>query len=173
MRIGGHEAVKSRIMEDVWFAIEMSRRGGRTLSVDLSKAMTTSMYRTIGTMTEGCVKWFYSVAALSPLALVGFFLAAYIFYLAPFYWAFSGPLNAIVESGLWVDWTVSYCAPDCTASAYANYERSVLQGIRYIIYISSTGSRLFNIDCVIRCWTSCRGSRSGVEGQGLSRDHAC
>ncbi len=106
MRIGGHEVVKSRIMEDVWFAIEMSRRGGRTLSVDLSKAMTTRMYKTIGTMTEGCVKWFYSVAALSPLALVGFFLAAYIFYLAPFYWAFSGPLNAVVESGLSIDWTV-------------------------------------------------------------------
>jgi hypothetical protein len=106
MRIGGHQAVKSRIMEDVWFSIEMSRSGGRTLSVDLSKTMTTSMYRTIGTMTEGCVKWFYSVAALSPLALVGFFLAAYVFYLAPFYWAFSGPLTAIVASGQWVDWTV-------------------------------------------------------------------
>ncbi|MGD0855780.1 MAG: glycosyltransferase [Dehalococcoidia bacterium] len=105
-RIGGHQIVKSRIMEDVWFAIEMSRRGERTLSVDLSKAMTTIMYKTIGTMTEGCVKWFYSVAALSPLTLVGFFLAAYIFYLAPFYWVLTGPINIIVSSGQWVGWTV-------------------------------------------------------------------
>ncbi|MHB8086480.1 MAG: glycosyltransferase family 2 protein, partial [Dehalococcoidia bacterium] len=34
--IGGHEAVKSRIMEDVWFGIEMSGHGRRTLAVDLS-----------------------------------------------------------------------------------------------------------------------------------------
>ncbi|MBN1375724.1 MAG: glycosyltransferase [Dehalococcoidia bacterium] len=108
MRIGGHEIVKSRIMEDVWFAIEMNRRGERTLSVDLSKVMTTRMYTSIGTMTEGCVKWFYSVAALSPLALVGYFLAAYIFYLAPFYWAMTmtDPLNTIVSSGQWVGWSV-------------------------------------------------------------------
>ncbi len=106
MRIGGHEVVKSRIMEDVWFSIEMSRKGGRTLSVDLSRAMTTTMYKNIGTMTEGCVKWFYSVAALSPLALVGFFLAAYIFYLAPFYWLLAGPFNTIVSNGQWMGWTV-------------------------------------------------------------------
>jgi len=106
MRIGGHEVVKSRIMEDVWFAIEMSRRHERTMSIDLSKAMTTRMYTSIATMTEGCVKWFYSVAALSPLALVGFFIAAYIFYFAPFYWALSGPLSTIISNGHWVDWYV-------------------------------------------------------------------
>lgn len=105
-RIGGHEVVKSRIMEDVWFAIEMSRRGERTMSVDLSKAMTTRMYNSLGSMTEGCVKWFYSVAALSPLALLGFFLAAYIFYFAPFYWMLSGPLNSIISDHLWEDWYV-------------------------------------------------------------------
>jgi len=109
-RIGGHELVKSRIMEDVWFSIEMSRRGGRTLSVDLSKTMTTNMYKNISAMTEGCIKWFYSVAALSPLALLGFFLAAYIFYLAPFYWAFSGPVNAIITNGLTFDWNAVIAA---------------------------------------------------------------
>ncbi|MCX5993665.1 MAG: glycosyltransferase [Chloroflexi bacterium] len=44
LRIGGHELVKSRIMEDVWFGIEMHRHGGRLLSVDLSGALTTKMY---------------------------------------------------------------------------------------------------------------------------------
>ncbi len=38
-QIGGHEAVKSRIMEDVWFGLEMSEQGGRTLAVDLSKPL--------------------------------------------------------------------------------------------------------------------------------------
>ncbi|MCX6005235.1 MAG: glycosyltransferase [Chloroflexi bacterium] len=96
-RIGGHELVKSRIMEDVWFGIEMSRRGGRTLSIDLSNTVTTRMYANLGAMTEGCIKWMYSVAALSPMALVGFVLAAYIFYIAPFYWLIVGPLNSLIS----------------------------------------------------------------------------
>ena len=98
-RIGGHEAVKSRIMEDVWFGLEMSRRGGRTLAVDLSKTLTTEMYGNLAVMTEGCMKWFYSVAALSPLALVGFVSAAYIFFLAPFYWAYIDPVDSLMTSG--------------------------------------------------------------------------
>jgi chlorobactene glucosyltransferase len=96
--IGGHASVKSRIMEDVWFGIEMARQGFRTLSVDLSSSVTTKMYRTLGTMTEGCTKWFYSVASLSPVALIGFALAAYMFLLAPFYWFLNGPLNALLSN---------------------------------------------------------------------------
>jgi chlorobactene glucosyltransferase len=98
-RIGGHETVRSRIMEDVWFGLEMSRRGGRTLAVDLSKTITTEMYGNLAVMTEGCMKWFYSVAALSPLALVGFVCAAYIFFLAPFYWAYIDPVDSLMASG--------------------------------------------------------------------------
>jgi len=96
-RIGGHELVRSRIIEDVWFAIEMSRHGGRTLSIDLSRTVTTRMYTNLGAMTEGCIKWMYSVAALSPMALVGFVLAAYIFYIAPFYWLIVVPLNSAMS----------------------------------------------------------------------------
>lgn len=103
LRIGGHELVKSKIMEDVWFGIEMSRRGGRTLCVDLSSVITTKMYDNLGSMTEGCLKWFYSVAALSPLALVGFVLAAYILLLAPFYWAYVIPLNALLSDNVVFD----------------------------------------------------------------------
>ena len=104
MRIGGHQVVKSRIMEDVFFGLEMSKHGGRTLSVDLSKTITTRMYNNISSMTEGCVKWFYSVAALSPIALVGFFLAAYIFFLAPFYWMLAGPFHDVAMVDPWVSW---------------------------------------------------------------------
>ena len=98
-RIGGHEAVKSRIMEDVWFGIEMSKQGRRTLAVDLSKTLATEMYGNLAVMTEGCIKWFYSVAALSPLALVGFVSAAYIFFLAPFYWAYIDPVDTLMNAG--------------------------------------------------------------------------
>jgi len=104
LRIGGHQSVKSRIMEDVWFGLEMHRHGGRLLSVDLSRTLTTKMYTNMGKMAEGCIKWFYSVAALSRLALIGSVLTAYIFFLAPFYWACARPLNALVSEGLVMDW---------------------------------------------------------------------
>ncbi len=84
-RIGGHEAVKSRILEDVWLGVEISRRGGRQMAVDLSPAVSCNMYRNVSAMLEGFIKWVYSVASLSPIALMLMISAAYFFYLMPFY----------------------------------------------------------------------------------------
>ncbi len=84
-RIGGHEAVKSRILEDVWLGVEISRRGGRQVAVDLSPAVSCNMYRNVSAMLEGFIKWIYSVASLSPIALTLMISAAYFFYLLPFY----------------------------------------------------------------------------------------
>jgi chlorobactene glucosyltransferase len=105
-RIGGHEAVKSRILEDVWLGVEISRRGGRQVAVDLSPAVSCNMYRNVSTMLEGFIKWVYSVASLSPIALTLMISAAYFFYLVPFYslwrelFVVTGPagLRAIVIS---------------------------------------------------------------------------
>jgi len=58
----------------------------------------------MGTMAEGCIKWFYSVAALSPLTIVGSVLIAYIFFLAPFYWACARPINALFLGSHVMDW---------------------------------------------------------------------
>jgi len=85
-RIGGHKAVKSRILEDVWLGIEINRRGGRHMAIDLSPVVSCSMYQNVGAMWEGFVKWSYSVTAMSPIALVGLLVAGYAFFLAPFYW---------------------------------------------------------------------------------------
>ena len=85
-RIGGHKAVKARILEDVWLGVEVSRHGGRQVAVDLSSVVSCHMYQSIGAMWEGFIKWIYSVATLSPAALVGLMAAGYVFFLAPFYW---------------------------------------------------------------------------------------
>jgi len=84
-RIGGHEAVRSRILEDVWLGVEVNRHGGRHLAVDLSPVVSCNMYPSPGAMWEGFTKWIYSVASLSPVALVALIMAGYIFFLAPFY----------------------------------------------------------------------------------------
>lgn len=103
-RIGGHELVRSRIMEDVWFGIEMGRHGGRCMSVDLSRTVETNAYTDISDMTEGCLKWFQSVAILSPVALIGFFLAAFIFYLQPFYYGLQILSLINISKEAWSDW---------------------------------------------------------------------
>ncbi len=84
-RFGGHEAVKSRILEDVWLGVEVNRSGGKHMAVNLSPVVSCHMYHDLGAMWEGFIKWIYSVAALSPAALVGMILAGYAFFLAPFY----------------------------------------------------------------------------------------
>ena len=85
-RIGGHKAVRSRILEDVWLGVEVNRHGGRHVTVDLSPVVSCHMYQSVGAMWEGFVKWIYSVAAISPAALAGLIVAGYAFFLAPFYW---------------------------------------------------------------------------------------
>lgn len=99
-RIGGHKAVKSRILEDVWLGIEVHRHGGRHIAIDLSPVVSCHMYQSIGAMWEGFIKWIYSVSALSPAALVGLLVAGYIFFLAPFYWLWNDLFVVEAPTGL-------------------------------------------------------------------------
>ena len=98
-RFGGHKAVKSRILEDVWLGIEVNRHGGRHLAVDLSPVVSCNMYQSLGAMWEGFIKWIYSVAALSRAALVGLLVAGYAFFLAPFYWLWNDLFVATAPTG--------------------------------------------------------------------------
>jgi len=84
-RIGGHEAVKSRVLEDIWLGIETNRHGGRHMAVDLSSVVSCNMYRNLRDTWKGLARSIYSVALLSPAALVGLIIAAYLLFLSPFY----------------------------------------------------------------------------------------
>ena len=99
-KIGGHEVVKSRILEDVWLGVEINRHGGRHIAVNLAPLVSCNMYRSMGAMWEGFIKWVYSVAALSRVAAVGLLVAGYVFFLAPFYWLW----NALFISATPPDW---------------------------------------------------------------------
>ena len=84
-RIGGHEAVKSRVLEDVWLGIETARHKGRHVAVDLSSVVACNMYPTLGDTWKGLARSIYSVAALAPLGLAMLIIIAYILFLSPFY----------------------------------------------------------------------------------------
>jgi len=98
-RIGGHKAVKSRILEDVWLGMEVNRHGGRHIAVDLSPVVSCHMYQNVGAMWEGFAKWIYSVAAFSPVALLGLVGAGYVFFLAPFYWLWKELFVVTIPTG--------------------------------------------------------------------------
>jgi chlorobactene glucosyltransferase len=116
-RMGGHQVVKSRILEDVWLGIEITRAGGRHIAVDLSDITACSMYRSLGAMSEGFVRWIYSVAALSPAALGAMMVGGYVCYLAPFFW-------------LWRGVTMGYSAPWLIAVAV---QVVIVYSMRYLL----------------------------------------
>ncbi len=83
--IGGHEAVKSRILEDVWLGFEMARRGKRQGVVDLSPVVACRMYEGVGELWQGFTKWTYSVGSVSCWLLgllmvggIGLFVAPFV-----------------------------------------------------------------------------------------------
>jgi chlorobactene glucosyltransferase len=89
-RIGGHKAVQSKIVEDVWMGIEVTQHGGRHITVDLSSAVSCNMYRDIGDAWHGFGKSIYSIVAMAPAGIAGLIAAAWFFYIAPFFWLWSG-----------------------------------------------------------------------------------
>lgn len=89
-RIGGHEVVKSRILEDIWMGIEVARHKGRHVAVDLSSVVSCDMYPTAMAMWQGLVRCIYSVVVISPIFLLGLIIIAVFLYIAPFYWLWNG-----------------------------------------------------------------------------------
>jgi chlorobactene glucosyltransferase len=84
--IGGHEAVRSCILDDVWLGFEMARHGKPQATVDLSQLVACRMYEDLGDLWEGFTKWTYSVCSLSPWMLGLMMLGGFGFFVAPFLW---------------------------------------------------------------------------------------
>jgi chlorobactene glucosyltransferase len=89
-RIGGHQVVKSRVLDDIWMGIEVSRHQGRHAAIDLSPVVSCNMYPTVGSMWSGLVRCIYSVTAISPAMLLALIPIACLLYIGPFYWLWNG-----------------------------------------------------------------------------------
>jgi chlorobactene glucosyltransferase len=84
-RIGGHESVKSKVLEDIWLGIEVNKNGGKHVAVDLSDVVFCKMYDNFKGIWHGLTRSVYAVAEISLIALVGLLIFACICYLIPFY----------------------------------------------------------------------------------------
>ena len=89
-RMGGHQAVKNRVVEDIWLGVEMARIGGRHIAIDLSPVVSCNMYRTVASAWNGLGKSIYAIVAMSPLAIIGLVAIAAMFYIMPFFWLWHG-----------------------------------------------------------------------------------
>ncbi len=92
--IGGHEAVKSRILEDVWLGMEMARHRYKQVTLDLSKLVSCHMYTGFGPMWDGITRWLYMISSVSTLAFLGIMATVLLLFLAPFLWLIYGLLLA-------------------------------------------------------------------------------
>ena len=92
--IGGHEAVKSHIIEDVELGMEIWRHKYRQLTLDLTPLVSCQMYREFGSMWQGINRWLYTVASMSVFALVVLMAAVIFLFLLPFVWLAYGLLLA-------------------------------------------------------------------------------
>jgi len=90
--VGGHEAVKDCIIEDVSVAREITQHNYRQLTLDLSELVSCQMYRGFGPMWEGIARWLYTVASMSTAGLAAIMLVATLLFLAPFLWLAHGLL---------------------------------------------------------------------------------
>ena len=98
--IGGHEAVKSRIMEDVWLGFEMVRHGKRQGVVDLSQVVACRGYEGVGDLWEGFTKWMYSVASFSSWAFGLVMLGGFVFFIVPFV-LMAGHFSSVLDGYGW------------------------------------------------------------------------
>jgi chlorobactene glucosyltransferase len=82
--VGGHEAVKARIIEDVCLGLEFTHHGKRQGVVDLSKEVSCRMYTSVGDLWQGLTKWTYSVSCFSEAALMALIVVGIGLFLGPF-----------------------------------------------------------------------------------------
>ena len=78
--VGGHEAVRSRILEDIWLGFTMARHGKRLGVVDLSGVVSGEF----GDLWEGFGKFAYSIASLGTWLFVLIFLGVTGLFVTPF-----------------------------------------------------------------------------------------
>ena len=83
-RIGGHEAVKARILEDMFLGIEARKAGGHLLTLNLSDVTCCRMYRNAHSVWEGCRKWGFAFALTWPGKTLALEILTALLFLGPF-----------------------------------------------------------------------------------------
>ncbi|ASQ91287.1 glycosyl hydrolase [Prosthecochloris sp. GSB1] len=92
-RIGGHEAVRSDIVEDVWLCKAMKRNGGRVVSYDGSRIVHCRMYRSFSEVWKGFSKNLFAGIGYNAPGLFALMLMTAALYVVPYGFLFDSALG--------------------------------------------------------------------------------
>lgn len=98
-RIGGHEAVRSDIVEDVWLCKAVKRNGGRVVSYDGSRIVHCRMYRSFSEVWNGFSKNLFAGLGYNAPGLFALMLMTALLYVAPYGFLFDAALDADFSAG--------------------------------------------------------------------------
>ena len=99
-KIGGHEAVKNRVTEDIYLGLAVAKAGERHMAVDLSSLVNCHMYNSLGDSWKGLSRALYGISTISYAGLGLVLIIGCFTLLAPFYWLFNLLLTSVTPP-LW------------------------------------------------------------------------
>jgi chlorobactene glucosyltransferase len=168
-RIGGHEAVRAEVLEDVALARLVKASGGRLLFMPGASWVTTRMYRTFRAMWQGWTKNLHLLAGRKLAPLLGQVVELWLFDLIPLA---AVPAVGLAAAMAWMDrkWAASL-AVACLLNLLwrsIRYRHAVVElgfepGVATVHY-RFAGAFLFSLLLLSSAW-SWRGSRT-VEWKG-------
>ena len=102
-RIGGHAAVRSDIVEDVWLCKAVKRSGGRVVSRDGTGTVSCRMYRSFSEVWEGFTKNLFAGLGYNSIGLFVFMLMTALVYIVPYGFVFGAVFHGDLSPvGFWL-----------------------------------------------------------------------
>lgn len=92
-KIGGHEKIKDKIVDDLRLAQEVKRNGGKVVFMDGQDIVTVRFYNNLKDLWNGFSKNSFGAFDNSPLILLIFLSLIFVIYLLPFFLFLSGILK--------------------------------------------------------------------------------
>ena len=102
-RVGGYEALKNEVVEDVRLAEMIKRSGGRMLTVQAPNLLRTRMYRSFDEIWETCTRTWFSGMKFSFGLALGCALSMYVMAVVPPVLALTSAIGIIagIDAHLW------------------------------------------------------------------------
>ena len=98
--VGGHEALRDAVVDDVGLARLMRRGRRRSVAVRAERHVSVRMYHGLGEIIHGFTKNAFAVFGYSYLAAAFFLTMAILFHLLPFALAVTGNVPALISVAL-------------------------------------------------------------------------
>jgi chlorobactene glucosyltransferase len=91
-KIGGHKAVRNKIVEDVWLSKRVKEFSGKLIFADGTQIMKCRMYKNLDEVWNGFSKNFFAGLAFSTTGLISVILIYLIFFISPVFFLIYGLL---------------------------------------------------------------------------------